>query len=162
MSTPSTDLVVVQMTRARRALLEAQTIQATKRVLDIAIAAEVYARRHHLSKESVALARSIHIEALAQLGRMLKKTNLAKGGQPYQKKKNSTGSSGEPVEPTLADLGLNKHESFDAQFIASLPTEEVELLKAGKKSKKQVKKEKVQKEAQKKVAGYVPAKDEQR
>ena len=39
----------------------------------------------------------------------MKRTERAKGGQPYQK---STGNTSEPVDaPTLAELGLKKRES---------------------------------------------------
>ena len=46
---------------------------------------------------------------------MLKATPRAKGGQPFQK---STGAKTEPVEDTLADLGLDKKTSAIAQKLA--------------------------------------------
>ena len=67
-----TDLVIQRLDRARLALCEAKTIQDTKRIIDIASAAEVYIKRQKLSQESIDYAHDIKIEALAQLGKMLK------------------------------------------------------------------------------------------
>jgi len=55
-----------------------------------------------------------------ELGGMLRETEdkRAKGGQPYQK---STGITGEPVEPTLSELGLTKRESSEALSIGISP-----------------------------------------
>jgi hypothetical protein len=38
------DLVVLNLDRAKQALAEAKTIQQTKKIIDIASAAEIYAR----------------------------------------------------------------------------------------------------------------------
>lgn len=43
------------------------------------------------------------------MGTMLKETERAKGGQPYQEK--PTGNTTEPVEPTLKDPGVTKREA---------------------------------------------------
>ena len=48
------------------------------------------------------------------MGQLLQETERAKGGQPYQ----STGNAMLPVEPTLAELGITKRESSDAQKLA--------------------------------------------
>lgn len=124
-----TDIVLQKLDTARKALAEAKTIQETKRILDVAAAAEILAKRQKLGEEAVQYATAIKVEALAQLGRMLKEMPKAKGGQPYQKQ--PTGSNIVPVEPTLADLGLDKKTSKLAQDIAALPEEKLDAVKNG-------------------------------
>lgn len=124
------DLVLMKLDAARTMLAEAKTIQETKKILDMAEAATIYAKRQQLGQEAVLYATSIKVEALRQLGNMLKETPRAAGGQPYQ----STGNAALPVEqlpPTLADLGLDKKTSKLAQDIARLPEAEIERVKLG-------------------------------
>ena len=76
-----TDIVLVKLDSARKALMEAKTIQETKKIVDIAKAAEIYTKRQHLGEESIRYATEIKMEALRQLGNMLKATprlNVAK------------------------------------------------------------------------------------
>lgn len=117
-----TDLVVTKLDTARAALVEAKTIQETKQILDVATAAEIYAKRQQLGDEAVRYATAIKVEALAQLGRMLKETPRQKPGE-YQRFPNST------VAPSLATLGLDKKTSKLAQDIAELPDEELAKVK---------------------------------
>lgn len=129
-----TDIVLQKLDTARKALAEAKTIQETKRILDVAAAAEILAKRQKLGEEAVQYATAIKVEALAQLGRMLKEmpknkgTRLIGGSEKY-----SGGSKVEPPEdiPTLADLGLDKKTSKLAQDIAALPEEKFEAVKSG-------------------------------
>ena len=118
------DLVVSKLDTARRALVEAKTIQETKTILDVAASAEIYARRQQLGEEAIGYAHEIKTYALRKLGEMLKATKLAPGGRPYQK---STGTKLVPVG-TLADLGIDKKVSSLAQQIAALPLEKVEAV----------------------------------
>jgi hypothetical protein len=128
--TVGTDLVVVRLDSARLTLREAKTIQETKQLLDVAAAAEIYAKRQQLSEETIGYAHSIKIEALRKLGEMLKETPRAAGGQPYQK---STSTKSERVEnmPTLTDLGIDRKTSSIAQKLATLPDQAFEEVKAG-------------------------------
>lgn len=119
----STDLVTVQLDRARQALIEAKTLQETKRVLDVAAAAEIYARRQQLGEEAIGYAHEIKIEALAQLGRLLAEIpkqngarGLAGGGTRGSRKEPQVDSP-----PRLSDLGITKKTSMIAQQLASLP-----------------------------------------
>ena len=121
-----TDIVLQKLDTARTALAEAKTIQETKKIVDIAAAAEILARRQKLGEEAVTYATSIKVEALAQLGRMLKETPLHTGGRP-----NKTGTKSVPVFPTLEEIGLDKKTSKLAQDIASLPDEQLESVKRG-------------------------------
>jgi N6-adenosine-specific RNA methylase IME4 len=128
--TNHTDSVIAKLDIARQALVEADTIQKTKVIMDIAIAAEIYAKRQKLGEESIRYATAVKVEALRQLGNMLKETERATGGLPYQ---GSTSNKREPVEriPTLADLGLDKKTSSLAQRVADLSDEEMERVKKG-------------------------------
>ena len=128
--TVKADLMVVQLDRARTALAEAKTIGETKKVMDMAHAAQIYARRQQLGEEAMAYALAIKIEALRKLGEMLAVTQLATGGQPYQKK--STGSAKEPVGPTLEDLQITKKLSMMAQQLAKLEEDNFALVLDGK------------------------------
>lgn len=77
----------------------------------------------------------IKVEALAQLGRMLKEMPKANGGE-YGGKKALDGTRIEPSNPTptLADMGLDKKTSKLAQDIADLPEEQFEAVKKGAES----------------------------
>jgi N6-adenosine-specific RNA methylase IME4 len=123
------DLVLSKLDTARTALAEAKTIQETKNVLDVAIAAEVYAKRQRLGEEAIHYATAIKVEALRQLGNMLKETPRNKGAIPGK-----TGTKGLPVldpTPTLAEMGLDKKTSKLAQDIADLPEDQFEKVKEG-------------------------------
>lgn len=125
----STDLVVSKLDSARRALVEAKTIQETKTVLDVAASAEVYARRQQLGEEAIGYAHEIKTYALAKLGEMLRAVPKATGGE-YGGKSRIDGTRAEPSnpKPTLADLGIDKKVSSLAQQIAALPMEKVEAI----------------------------------
>lgn len=116
-----TDLVIAKLDSARLALYEARTIPEAKRFVDIGVTAQTWARQQKLGEEIAGYAHAFTVDALAQLGRMLKATPRAKGGQPYQ----ATSSRKEPIDPTLADLGLDKKTSSLAQKIADLPPEQL-------------------------------------
>lgn len=120
------DIVLSKLNTARLALEEAKTIQETKKILDVAAAAEIYAKRQQLGEEAILYATSIKIEALRQLGNMLKNTPRNEGGRPPE-----TGTNSAPVFPTLADMGLDKKTSKLAQDIAALPEKKIDAIKAG-------------------------------
>jgi len=64
------------------------------------------------------------------MGEMLRATERAKGGQPYQRK--STGNDTSPVEsPTLSDLGLTKRESAQAQQHSALSSRTARRITVG-------------------------------
>ncbi len=126
------DAVVATMSRARLALAEAKTIQETKRIVDAAAAAEIYARRQKLGEETEDLAAAIKVEALRKLGEMLaatprndgvKKAGTILGGSKMELPRNDA--------PTLAELGLTKKESAVAQKLAALPEKEFQQVRDG-------------------------------
>lgn len=127
------DIVLQKLNDARNALAEARTIQDTKKVLDAAIAQEIFWKRQKMSEELVAQATEFKVEALRQLGVMLKETPRNTGtagmGRP-----SLGGAILEPPissEPTLAEMGIDKKTSKLAQDIASLPEEKFEAVKRG-------------------------------
>jgi DNA modification methylase len=116
--TVKADLMVVQLDRARTALAEAKTIGETKKIMDMAHAAHIYARRQQLGEEAMAYAHSIKYEAYRKLGEIL------------QAAPKNIGSKGSVVPnwdrahldatPTLDELGLTNKESALAQQLAAL------------------------------------------
>ena len=121
------DSAVAAMVRASQALAEAKTISQTKHILDMSAAAEIYAKRQGLSEEAISVAHSIKIEALRQIGMMLKDAPKAKG-------EIRRGTKMEPREndaPTLKELGLDKKTSSIAQKLAELPQSSFEQVREG-------------------------------
>ena len=124
------DIVLQKLNDARNALAEARTIQDTKKVLDAAIAQEIFWKRQKMSEELVAQATEFKVEALRQLGTMLKATERNTGAR-------GTGNNQYEVRlpisttPTLAEMGIDKKTSKLAQDIASLPEEKFEAVKRG-------------------------------
>lgn len=131
----NTDAVIVKLDTARQALAEADTMQKTKIIVDMATAAEIYAKRQKLGEEAISYATAIKIEALRQLGNMLKETERNKGVRSQLAGRNISGSTKlEPPEnniPTLSDLGIDKKTSSLAQQVADLSDEEIEKVKEG-------------------------------
>jgi len=125
------DLVISKLDTARMALAEAKTIQETKKILDIASAAQIYAKRQQLGEEAIMYATAIKVEALAQLGRMLKETPRARPAVGSKVIGNERVPMKDMERPTLANLGLDKKTSKLAQDIAMLPDETLEKVKAG-------------------------------
>ena len=123
--TVKADLMVVQLDRARTALAEAKTIGETKKVMDMAHAAQIYARRQQLGEEAMAYALAIKIEALRKLGEILQVTPRHAGGDPVPERNRV----GQPS--TLRDLGVSKKLSMVAQQLAAMPDEQFEQVREG-------------------------------
>jgi flagellin-like hook-associated protein FlgL len=121
------DSVIVSMTRASQALAEAVTIGQTKTLIDVAHAAEIYSKRHHLSDEAIGRALSVKVDATRKLGEILMTTPKAKGeilrGNKMEPRRISV--------PTLEELGLSKKESAVAQKLAALPEKQFEQVRLG-------------------------------
>ena len=129
-----TDNILVKLDIARTALMEAKTIQETKHILDVAATAEVYAKRQKLGEEAISYATAIKVEALRQLGNMLKETPRNTGDAGRAVFGETRGAQriprvGEP--PTLEEMGLDKRTSKLAQDIASLPEEQFDAVRDG-------------------------------
>ena len=128
-----TDLVIAKLDTARLALMEARTIQQTKKIVDMAAAAEIYAKRQQLGDEAIGYATEIKMEALRQLGRMLETSERASNrpGPGRGKAGHSALPALSGTPPTLAELGLNKKTSALAQQINKLSDEQFEAVKRG-------------------------------
>jgi hypothetical protein len=123
-----TQTAVTPYDLACRALAEAKSADEVMEVRSKADALRHYARRAK-NKQLEIDAAEIRLRAERRLGAMLREQKetggLAKGGQPYQ----ATGSVKEPVAiPTLADVGIDKKLSSQAQRLAALPTDKFEAM----------------------------------
>ena len=134
---------IILMSKAALMLAEANTIQKAKELKNLALTAADWAKRKGLGDEAIQYCRSYALEAERRMGELLASTKRAKGTRLAGK------DIGGPVvlppkneAPTLAELGLTKKESSEAQMLADLPEATFEEIKTGKKSKSKVKKEK--------------------
>jgi N6-adenosine-specific RNA methylase IME4 len=112
-------------------LAEADTIQKAKELKDLAITAADWAKRKKMGSEAIEFAQSYGRRAEIRLGELLCDTERAKGGNP----KLPTGNRTLPVEPTLAELGITKNESSEAQTVAQASVEDKEAFATGEISK---------------------------
>jgi N6-adenosine-specific RNA methylase IME4 len=124
MSLIHADPVIAKLVMARGALREATSLHQVKKILDVAAASEVYARRQQLGEEAIGYAHEIKIEALGRLGELLTEMPKATGAQ-YGGRRPIDGVRAEPSiqHPTYAELGLEKKTAAIAQQLAALPSE---------------------------------------
>ena len=124
-----TGVDLIKYDTARKALAEAHRVDEVKSIRDKAVAMQVYARQAK-DGELIALATEIRKRAERRLGELIeeqrKTGRLAKGGQPHQRERKSTGSRKDPVAPTLADQGVDKHLADRARKAAAMPAEKFE------------------------------------
>jgi hypothetical protein len=131
----SKDLIVVKVDKARALLAEARNATDAKKVADLAHAVEVYARRQKYADEAIADAYAIKIDARTLMGEFLQAAPKNKGTAGQLKGagpgRGKTGSTKKvpPVSgpPTLADLGIDRKDSSEAQALATLKKEAPEL-----------------------------------
>jgi len=127
----SGDTSLALMSEASRMLVEASTIQQAKELKDLALTAADWARRKGLGDEAIQYARSYALRAERKMGEMLKATERSKGElkQGPVVTHSDCGNT-----PTLAELGVTKRESSEAQFLADLPEETFEDVATGQKT----------------------------
>ncbi|MGH2506918.1 MAG: MT-A70 family methyltransferase [Gammaproteobacteria bacterium] len=142
----NTDLVIIQLDRALAALTEAKTLQDTKKILDVAAAAEIYARRQHLGEEAARYASEIKLRAEIKLGEMLKEMPKAQG-----KRTDLVPTENEVGVPTLSDLGIDRKLSSRAQMLAGLSPEKQDAVVNGDLSVADVQREKRRAERQQRI-----------
>lgn len=112
---------LVLLGRARKAIVEAQSIDEIRHIRDNAQLATAYVKKARLSKEIVFQASAVKLQAERRLGQMLgdiQLANSAPGNQHTGRVDRSDNQTG-PIR--LRDLGLSKSESSQAQRMASLP-----------------------------------------
>ncbi|MFC1596332.1 MT-A70 family methyltransferase [Planctomycetota bacterium] len=106
------------LSRAEKALAEANTIDEIKEIRDKAEAVKAYAKKARLSRDIVLLAASIKVRAERKLGQILQKTllaDLSPGNQHSRRSHRATS----PIR--LKDLRITKSDSSRAQQISRLP-----------------------------------------
>jgi hypothetical protein len=117
--TETDDKILLQLGTAHHALATARSIGDFKKIADVAAAAEIYARRVKLSQETVGFALEIRLRAERGLGEVLARTPKHKG----RLKRGSAVPEGHHGEPsTLAELGITKQFSSQAQKLAAVPS----------------------------------------
>lgn len=127
LSVVQNDSVIIRLIQAGTALTEAKTIQQTKKIVDIAAAAEIWAKRQQLGDEAESIALSIKLDALRQLGGMIQNTPLNAGNILRGTKMVPRGNQG----LTLKELGLDKKTSSIAQKLAALPEKAFKQVREG-------------------------------
>lgn len=121
-----TENSLILFTQANKMLAEATTIQKAKELKSLALTAAEWAKQKKLGNEAVQYARGYALEADRKIGELLKETERAKG-----KRTDLVPKEYQVERPTLADLGLTKKESSNAQFLANLPEEDFDKIKNG-------------------------------
>jgi DNA modification methylase len=124
-----TDLIVVKVDKARLLLAEARNATDAKKVMDLANAAEIYAKRARLGEESIKYAHAIKIDAETLLGKFLAAAPKNKGGNLATLKQRPTGSSRAPIG-TLDSLHITKKKSVESQMLAKVADENPKLHRA--------------------------------
>lgn len=136
-------------------LAEADTIQKAKELKGLALTASEWAKRKNMGEDAILHCRSYALEAERKMGQMLAETERAKGTKCQLHGKDASGgarvlppeirrpaaglSNSDALKnaPTLADLGISKRESAEAQKLAAIPASRFDALKAGETTKKQ-------------------------
>lgn len=118
---------------ATSALAEIRDAATAKNAMDIAHAAEVYARAQKLGDDSEQYARGIRFGAEIKLGEILKEQPKATGTRTVGGDAKAGGSVEVPPDqpPTLAELGISKKLSAEAQRLAELPEDKRRALTRG-------------------------------
>jgi phage N-6-adenine-methyltransferase len=125
---------LVLFTRASEMLAEANTIQKAKELKDLALTAADWAKRKDMGEAAIQHCRSYALEAERKMGEMLRETERAKANQ-YSKKGAELPYVTKQPAPTLAELGLTKRDSAEAQKLARLPRETFDEIKSGDRTR---------------------------
>jgi site-specific DNA-methyltransferase (adenine-specific) len=117
------DLIIVKVGKAKALLAEARDASDAKKVADLARAAEIYARRQHLSDEAIASATAVKVDALALMGELMeqapKNTGTAGNGRPKIGGANNAPPKKQP--PSYKDSGIgDKHDATAARTCKKL------------------------------------------
>lgn len=109
--------------KATQALAEIRDAASAKQVMDMAVAAEAWARAAKMGDDAEQYARGIRYAAEIKLGEILKAAPKATGTRTVGGDAKSGGSVEVPPEqpPTLSDLGISKKLSAESQRLADLP-----------------------------------------
>lgn len=127
---------LILFTKAAQMLAEADTIQKTKELKNMALTALEWSKRKKLGKETEMKCYSYALAAERKMGEMLAATERSKGGNP-----NLTRSSKAHVEPPLSELGVTRKESSNAQLLAKISDEEFKKVCTKEKSLADIRRE---------------------
>lgn len=120
---------LAKLDQATRMLAEVRDVSSAKSAMDLASAAEHYARKAKLGQDAVNYAAGVKLDAERMLGQYLKQTpDAPKGGDT---RGNGTKSVPLDAAPSLADLGISKKLSAEAQRLADIPDDTFAKVKAG-------------------------------
>ena len=136
---PQDSLIIFR--EGSRMLEEANTIQRTHELHNLALTSQDWLRRKNAGKEAIDYCRRYALDAQKKMGVLLSQADLADGGTAAKlkaAKARSTPSTELPPPTKLADLGVTKNESSQAQKLASLPVEVFEAVRNGTKTKASV------------------------
>lgn len=88
----------------------------------VGVGAETYRKAKRAAEQAVDSATALRVDALALMGEFLKATEKNQGASAGGKKESSRGAFLEPRDstPTLAQVGITKKESSDAQALADI------------------------------------------
>jgi hypothetical protein len=111
------------LSKAEKALSQANTLDDVKDLRDQAAAVRAYVHKAKLGQHLVIEAATIRIRAERRLGEMLQATELAIAAPGNQHTQAGATRQMPGGELTLRDLGLTKSESSRSQQIASLPAD---------------------------------------
>ena len=130
-----TENSLVIFTKASQMLAEADTIQKTKELKDLALTAADWAKRKGMGDEAIRYANSYALAAERKMGEL-----IAEGQEA-----GIVATKGRPDKYTqvvyLKELGLSLKDSSNAQQLAELPEEIFEEVREGKKTRAKAKKE---------------------
>ena len=118
---------LVLLSKAERAIIEANTLDEVKDILDRATAVKAYAKKAQLGQKIVVEAAAIKLRAERRLGEMMQMVKLADSAPGNQYTGPLVLQSPDNNAPVfLRDLGITKSDSSRSQRIAKLPTETFE------------------------------------
>lgn len=113
------DLILSRVNRARALLLQCTDPKSTKRVIDMAQAAKIFAQRQQLGKESIDYAHAVIADGQKLLGDLLRASE--RRGLRHSKRPGRNGTPRVPLRdapPTLAELGIPKKISSVSQLVS--------------------------------------------
>ncbi len=118
---------------ATRMLAEVRDAPSAKHAMDLASAAEHFARKAKLGHDAVNYAAGIKLDAERMLGQYLRQAPKARGAAAGGSKDGPRGTYTEPRDetPTLADMGISKKLAAEAQRLAEIPAATFAKVKAG-------------------------------
>ncbi len=122
---------IVLLSRAERALVEANTVDEAKDVRNTAAAVVLYAKKAKLGQSMAAEASAVRLRAERRMGELLQATRLAKAAPGNQYTGPIELPGGNEAQLTLRQLGITKSDSSRSQRIASVPLQTFEEYVAG-------------------------------